>query len=343
MATQAWTADHPLAARIIKNPRAFEYYQLLHLIDRAHCNQVSIGHQGPAPQEPIRIRPTLSLAFPACDLDVAEWEEPDGISSGRILLTTTFLGLYGSNSPLPTHFTEELLDEEEDDQLVRAFLDQFHHRIYSLLYRCWAKFRYYVVFRPDGLDPISQVVRALLGIGTAGTFEGLKVPPLRFFRYVGLYSQRPRSAAGLMGLLRDYFGDVEVDIEQCVGRWLPIQPNDRNVFGQDKCTLGEDFLIGERVFDRSGKLRIKVGPVDFKRYTDFLPTGTAAADLAEIVRFYCGDPLEFDTEVTLAAEEVPDLPLGEQGMLGRLSWTSWLKSKPCEDKAVIFRTETPRN
>ena len=337
MATPPWTADHPLAARIIENPRSFEYFQLLHLIDRSRSTEVSIGHQGPASAEPVRIRPTLSLGFPAADLDSAEWEEPNGISSGRILLTTTFLGLYGSNSPLPTHFTEDLLDENEDDELVRAFLDQFHHRVYSLLYRCWAKFRYYVVFRPDGRDPISMVVRALLGIGTANTFESLKVPPLRFFRYVGLYSQRPRSAAGLIGLLRDYFGDVDVDVEQCVGRWLPIEPSDRNVMGRDKCVLGESLLLGERLYDRSGKLRIKVGPVGFERYTDFLPTGAAAADLAEIVRFYTGDPLEFDIEVTLESEEVPDLPLGEQGMLGRLSWTSWLKSKPGENKSVVFR------
>lgn len=104
MAAPAWSADHPLVRRILREPRAFEFFQLLHLVERLETN-IPIGRQGPAPQEPVRLRPTLSLGFPPCDLDVVEWHESEGISAGRLLITTTFLGLYGSDSPLPTHFT----------------------------------------------------------------------------------------------------------------------------------------------------------------------------------------------------------------------------------------------
>ena len=337
MPSETWTASNAFVRLVIRRSRDFDYFQLLHLIERLEQEAAAIGRQGPPRDEPVRLRPTLSLGFPAGDLDSAEWSDDAGTGNGYLLITTTFLGLYGSDSPLPAHFTESLLAEQEEDERVRAFIDLFHHRIFSLLYRVWKKYRYYVTFRSDGSDSISQVVRGFLGIGTPRLDESLRLDPVRLFRYVGLLSQRPRSAAGLIGQLRDFFQGIDFDLEQCVGRWLWIQPNDRNALGVEKCTFGRDFLLGERIFDRSGKFRLKLGPVGFDDFLQFLPPGDATADLDQLVRFYCEDPLEYDLEVTLRGDDVPDTPLGEQGLLGRLSWTTWLKSQPCGDKSVIFK------
>jgi type VI secretion system protein ImpH len=336
MPVEPWTAEHAFVRLALTRARDFDFFQLLHLVERIEEDAAPIGRDGPPHDEAVRLRPALSLAFPAGDLAGADWLENATQPRGHLLITTTFLGLYGSDSPLPAHFTEALLAEKEEDERVRAFVDLFHHRILSLLYRVWKKYRYYVTFRSDGQDGISRIVRGLLGIGTPHVDQVLQVDPLALFRYVGLLSQRPRSAAGLIGQLSDFFEGIPVDIRQCVGRWLRIQSNDRNVLGVDKCTLGQDFLLGERIFDRSGKFRVQLGPVGFDDYQRFLPSGSAAADLNEIVRFYCDDPLEHDVEVTLRGAEVPETPLGTDETVGRLSWTTWLKSQPCEDKSVIF-------
>ena len=76
-----------------------------------------------------------------------------------------------------------------------------------------------------------------------------------------------------------------------------------------------------------------------------VPTDAALilAPEGALVEQLSGDPLDFDVEVTLKADEVPDLPLGDEGMLGRLSWTSWLKSKPGEEKSVVFRPPPAEN
>lgn len=329
-----WGPDHPLAQWLLEAPHEFQFFQLVNLVERLQQDMAPLGASGPVAREPLRLRPALSLGFPAGDVAEGEWREFP--ASGRILLTTTFLGLYGSDSPLPVHFTESLLPQQDEDERVREFLDLFHHRLLSLVYRAWLKYRYYATFRPDGRDAISQVVRGLLGLGTDGLDENVGVSPVALFRYAGLLSQRPRSAAGLAGQLRDYFDGVPIRIEQCVARWLWIQPGDRNVLGQRKCALGRDFLVGERVRDRGGKFRVKVGPVGLDKYVDFLPPGKGAAELAALVRFYCGDPLEFDIGVTLRGEEVPDSPLGEHGLIGRLAWTSWVKSQPSADREVVF-------
>ncbi len=335
MAGSAWTPSHPLAQHALVAARDFDLFALLHRIELALPAAPRIGHQGPAAREPLRLRPALSLGFPAGDVEQVEWStEPDA----RLLLTTTFLGLYGPDSPLPAHFTEALLADQEEDRRVRGFLDLFHHRILSMLYRGWQKYRYHVSFQAGGADPISSIVRALLGIGTPHIDQALKLPPVKLFRYAGLFSQRPRSAAGLVGILRDHYDGIAFDLSACVGRWLAIEPRNQNLLGRQNCTLGADILVGERVYDQAGKFRVEIGPVGFDDYTRFLPTGDGIATLRELVGFYVGDPLAFDVQVTLLGAQVPDTPLGERGNLGRLGWTSWVKSKDCPNQAVVFQT-----
>ncbi|MFO0840749.1 MAG: type VI secretion system baseplate subunit TssG [Phycisphaerae bacterium] len=339
MAGPTWTTSHPLTRAAIEAPYAFEFFQLVNRIERAEPDLPQLGQQGPAAAEPIRLRPTLSLGFPPGDIDAAEWADSPVHESGHLLLSTTFLGLYGSDSPMPAHFTESLLPDTDDDRRVRGFLDLFHHRILSMIYRVWKKYRYYATFQGEGDDPISTMVRALLGIGTPAVDRGLKVPAVSLFRYCGALSQRPRSAAGLVGILRDHFTGVPFDLEACVGRWLAIDPGNQNMLGARNCALGVDLLVGERIFDHAGKFRLKIGPVGMEDYARFLPVGDAIAPLREMVGFYAGDPLAFDVEVTLRGDEVPETPLGERGVLGRLGWTSWAKSKACPDQAVVFQTQ----
>lgn len=337
MSQSEWREEHPLVRLVKRRAHDFEFFQLVHLIERIAPDAAPIGEQGPTRREPVRLRPVLNLGFPPGDIANADWVENLTADTGHLRVTTTFMGLYGSDSPLAAHFTETLLPEREDDVRVRDFIDLFHHRVYSLLYRVWKKYRYYVTFRGDGLDPISHIVRGLIGVDTPGLDAVLGMPATKLFRYVGLLSQKPRSTSALIGQLRDYFQDtIPIDVTQCVGRWLAIDQADRNVFGLGKCTLGRDFLLGERIYDRSGKFRVKVGPVGFETYTQFLPTGESAKELAQATRFFCTDPLEFDVQVTLRGDEVPETRLGAEGMIGRLSWTSWLKSQPCPDKVVVF-------
>ncbi|TWT41802.1 hypothetical protein RAS1_29250 [Phycisphaerae bacterium RAS1] len=330
-----WKPNHPLASWALKHPRDFEFFQLAHLIERARPEMARLGEHGPPADEPLRMRPALSLGFPAADIDASEWRE-DQDAEGKLQLTLTFLGLYGSNSPLATHFTESLLDEQDDDIRVREFVDLFHHRVYSLLFRVWKKYRYYITFNGYGTDAISQIVRGFLGAATKDTAEQLTVSPLRLFRYIGLITQRPRSAAGLAGLLRDFFENIPFDVEQCVGRWLVIDDADMNRMGGRNCSLGRDMLLGERVYDRAGKYRIKIGPVGLDHYIRFLPNGDELDALREVASYYCGDPLLFDVQVTLKGEEVPELPLGGVGQIGRLGWTGWAKTRGMGDQSVIF-------
>ena len=65
----------------------------------------------------------LDFSFGATDVDGITIDD-----EGRYCVRSRFFGLYGTQSPLPAHYTERLLYEDPDGRL-RAFLDIFNHRL----------------------------------------------------------------------------------------------------------------------------------------------------------------------------------------------------------------------
>ncbi|TPW09642.1 MAG: type VI secretion system protein ImpH, partial [bacterium] len=153
------------------------------------------------------------------------------------------MGLYGSDSPLPTHWAEDILREYETDTTVRDFLDIFHHRIYSLLYRLWAKYRFAVQIRGDGADTLTDRLLCLVGLGTPEIREASGLPVVRLLRYAGLLVQHPRSALGLEVLVSDWFGGLSAVVNPAVGRWVSLEADDRLRLGQRNNVLGRDAPI----------------------------------------------------------------------------------------------------
>jgi type VI secretion system protein ImpH len=259
------------------------------------------------------------------DLSVIEGA---GTGGPRLRLTTSFLGLYGSTSPLPSFYSEDILRADEEDDRVRAFLDIFHHRLLSLFYRCWSKHRHHVQFEYGEGDRFTPRLFALGGLGTPEAARATGLPdPRRLVHFAGLLNQRTRSASALEGLLCDYFGGLPVEIEQCTGRWIPIASSQRASLGRQACRLGRDCTLGRRVFDRMGSFRVHVGPLDQARYLRLLPDQEDHRTLRQLVGVFTNDALDFD--VALRVRKRPPMKLTSKrrpGVAPRLGWTTWLRS-----------------
>lgn len=340
MAIEAREANPPLIDRLLKESHNFSFFQAVYLLER-YCsslrNIAHVGCQGPVESEAIRFKADVSLAFPVSDIvSLLEKDSHNGLALFQI--TTSFLGLYGSTSPLPDFYTEDIIQGDPEESYARDFLDIFHHRLLSLFYRCWLKYRYYIQYKLEGGDEFSQRVFSLIGMGTEGLKEKLHIPPVRLLRYAGLIVQQSRSAVALESLLSDYFGGLSIRIEQCVGRWLIIDEGDRVTLGKDNNRLGESVTIGGRIFDRAGKFRISINLAEFADFVKFLPDGENFQALREITRLFLRAPLEFEEELILPGDKVPPLKLSSSGG-SRLGWTSWLISKQIEgDTSVVFQT-----
>jgi type VI secretion system protein ImpH len=66
-------------------------------------------------------------------------------------------------------------------------------------------------------------------------------------------------------------------------------------------------------------------------YRRFLPDGTSLVRLADWIRNYVRDPLEWDLNLQLRRAEVPRLALGRQQRLG---YTTWLLARPATSDAT---------
>jgi type VI secretion system protein ImpH len=157
-----------------------------------------LGRQGPAGKEAIRLRPDVSLAFPTQDVKALEFMETPDAGDAAFPDYDAFLGLYGSDSPLPTFYTEDLLWKETNQKAVLDFLDLFHHRVLSLLYRAWEKYRYTIQFQRGGRDDVSRRMFCLIGLGSDELTERTGFPAVRLLRYAGLIIQGPHSASSLL-------------------------------------------------------------------------------------------------------------------------------------------------
>jgi type VI secretion system protein ImpH len=318
---------------LVSDAPPFSFFAAVRLIQSRYPQAVRVGYQGPPARECIRFRPVLELSFANADIEeVRTKTNEDG--AARFEVTTTFLGLFGPASPLPSFYTEDLMGQEEDS-LIRGFLDLFHHRFLSLFYRVWEKYRPDAQFRTDFSDFYTQRMLALLGVSPDALPHSHSVNPLHALAYAGLMTQQPRSAHLLEGLLSDYFPQARVAVEPFEGAWVAVPQDQQNRLGRSNVALGRDLTVGGEVFSRAGTFKVSVSELSFNDFMEFLPHGDKMPQLRELVDIFNTDCLDYVVEYCIRAEEVPGLNLS--GKTAYLGWSSWLgQGKPGEKNCVKF-------
>lgn len=329
MATENRQEPSNIIERIFREGHRFNFFQAVYLLENMYRDAAPPGETGPLDKETIRFRPNTGLSFPPTDIcQIRKEQADDGRETIKMILS--FMGLYGVASPLPNFISELIATQDEETLPLQAFLDIFNHRLYSLFYRSWKKYRYYLQFSSEGNDRFSQYMLSLLGLGTRALSDLVGVPPTRLIAYSGVIGHRVHSSEGLRGLISDYFDGIEVNILEFMPRWVDIP---EQICLGPKTRLGENVVIGKKILDCSSKFRVVLGPLSLDDYRRFLPDGTDVQALYRLIRFYTPAQLDFDVELRLKKEEVPPLQLGnELAQLGRISWLG----EPQEDVAIVI-------
>ena len=340
------TFPHPKspAAKLASEPARFDFFQAVRLLERlaAANGRPALGGDTAPEIEAAFLRVQPGLRFPPGS--VAKFAESE---NGPPELSATFGGLIGPDGILPQHYTSLVLARQRaKDTTLRDWLDLFHHRVLSLLMRAWEKNRWPAARdrqraeKRDGDDACTAAGFAVAGFGTAGLRGRAGVPDDAVVYYAGLLGRRPRTATGLEQILSEYFG-WPVTVEQLAGQWLYLDdPNKAVLPGETSpglnTSLGRDVVIGRRVWDVQGKVRIVVGPIDAEAFYSLLPGGDARKPLSELVRLYLGMELDAEVRLVLLPDEVPCSALDYDEERGpRLGRNAWLRSynfgKPVSD------------
>lgn len=288
------------------SPHASQYnfFQLVRLLEQ---------HKAREPNLRLRFRPTASLAFQPAEVTafVADDESPEALT-----IETALIGLYGPSSPLPLYYTEEVLDDTPEAEVLRDLLDVFNHRAHQLLQAVWEKYRLPLRMRPDGRDPTTTQIAAQARLGRHNGYPFRYVEARRLLPLTGMLSFNSSSARVMERVLRDYFQLPQLQIEPNQLRAVPIPQDQTNSLGQ-LGRLGGDLVLGGEVLDCSGCFHISIKQVPLETARRFYPDAADWLALRELVGFLSPVPLEFSLSFEIEADSIPQACLGsEQTQLG---------------------------
>ena len=326
--TQSADLERSELARLLESePHRFDFFQAVRLLERIAPERRPVGRFVKPATEAARFGARPALAFPASEIQSIERRD-----DGPPFVEVNFMGLDGPLGVLPYAYTEAILERvRQKDTALRDFLDLFNHRIISLFYQAWEKYRFTVAYERGELDRFSHCLLDLIGLGTDGLQNRQDVADDSLIYYSGLFGLNTRSAAAFEQIVTDYF-DVPVSVEQFVGAWEPLDAANQCRVGEvDDASeqLGLGVVVGDEIWDQQSRVRLRVGPLTLEKYASFLPGGNAWKELRAIARFFTRDEFVVEAQLVLRREDVPACELGtESDPAPQLGWSTWIKSAP---------------
>ena len=328
---------------LFDQPYRFDFFQAVRLLERIYADRRPIGDTNEPDSEIVRLRSHISLNFPPSQITTLTRETNEDEKSAPAQMTVAFMGLTGPVGVLPHAYTELLMERmRAKDFSMVDFFDVFNHRVISMFYRAWEKYRFPVSYertwarsagkdreanQEEWKDRFTESLFDLAGLGTRGLRKRFTFQDEGLLSYGGLIANKPHSASAMCGILGDYFA-VPATIEQFKGQWLKLEPESYSTLGTGNCQLGLNTVSGIRVWDSQSKFRVIFGPLTFTRFIAFLPVGSAHQSVIELIRFLAGQEYDFDLQLKLKKAEVPGCKLTTKASTKpMLGWTTWLKTK----------------
>lgn len=342
-----------LIADLVRDPRRFAFFQVGRLLRRWRrrvdgVDDVDVTIHDPRHRDPVRFHATPSLAFQPTEVGAVQAPE-----KGPAHVEVGFMGVAGAGAALPPLYSELLMQTvRAKSTALRGFLDIFNHRSLLLLHRAWAKYRLPIQLEqalPAADDPPSRLVFALSGLGTGRLRGRLAVDDHLVGFFAGHFARGTRPAEGLQTVLESLQGEP-VEVRQFQGRWIRLEDADLSRLKRPRpsapghARLGVDCVLGGRVWDVQGGVRLVIGPVGPKVFRQLLPDGERARIVVDTARLYAGMQASFVLQVIIAGADAPDLRLGKpEPESPRLGWNTWL-GRPKEGLVTdaVFAPASPQ-
>jgi type VI secretion system protein ImpH len=288
--------------------RRTNFFPLVSMIERVTSEAVRIGGEGPPNKEAIRFRHDSNLTFSAGDVSSAvvrhipmDADNPHGALRPVVEIVTTFLGLTGSSSPMPLYLAEEV-NHEDEKSARRDFLDIFHHRLVSILYRAVMRYSLAREHRVNEPDPWLARALSLAGMDPDTFVAPSAIPLAKLLRLGPLVGRRARGARAVSSalniLVEDYLpARAAVRVEEFAGDWVPIHNDQQCSLGVRNNILGRHAMLGGKVFDKSNRFQVVIGPLDTRGRTNFSVGGKGLRVLREGLRLLVRESLDYDVEL----------------------------------------------
>ncbi len=339
MESQKRESSTALKERLFEEPYRFSFYKAVSLLESFFPDRKRVGEALDPREEVVRFSVKPGLIFPPSDVSrmtKADETEPAGMDC-------TFMGLVGPAGVLPYWYNELAIERvREKDYAFAAFLDIFHHRLVSLFYCAWKRYRVAENYLPGAGDRISRYLLSLIGLGTPHLSDRIGFPEESLVFYGGLLSRPVPSVAAIEATM-EFISGTKASVEQFIERFVSLDPGDWTKVGAANSRLGVDAVCGGFVLEMETKFRIDLGPMGYKEFLRFLPSGALLRAAFSLVRYMAGMEYEFDIRLILKRDEVP-LCVIDAGAPDspRLGWSTWLTTPGTllqEDPFLTFQID----
>ncbi|EKZ5287239.1 type VI secretion system baseplate subunit TssG [Klebsiella aerogenes] len=292
------------------------FYRFCQLLEQESPDAPNLGSTERLSADPVRFRPWPGMGFPVSELKAVETDEdhPDLSPTVR----TTFLGMYGVDSPLPTSYLDDIAQRREGYEATTAFLDIFSHRIHTQYYRIWRKYAYPATFEAGGVDDTSQCLLGLVGLGIPGTAEQIATPVSRFLALLGTMRLPTRNAEGIRQLVSLLAPDTLSTVISPDPVKVPVES--RSGLGKaNRVSLSQRATLGRTGKEACSRILLMLATDNPQEAQGWLPGGQLHADLMVLLRVYMGYRSDVRLRLTVPVSCLPEPRLGKASrvQLGR--------------------------
>lgn len=327
MERESQPARAGLTEKLGQNIWRVNFYRFCQLLEQEHPEAPLLGTADKPAADPVRFRPWPGMGFPASELNAVETDEehPELPPTVR----TTFLGMYGVDSPLPTAYLDDIAQRREGYEATTAFLDIFSHRITTQYYRIWRKYAYPATFEAGGTDETSQCLLGLVGLGIPGTAENVATPVSRFLALLGTMRLPTRNAEGIRQLVNLLAPETTASIISPDP--VKVQVAQRSGLGKEnRVSLSQRATLGRTGKEACSRILLMLATSDPIEAEGWLPGGQLHTDLQVLLRVYLGYRSDVRLRLTVPVSVLPEPRLGQKHriQLGRTGLLGLKSGKP---------------
>lgn len=285
----------------------FNFYRFCQLVEQLSPGKPPLGSTFSPKQDAVRFRPHPGMGFPvstlkAVDTDPDHPEQPPTVR-------TTFMGLYGVDSPLPTSYIDDIAQRRDGHEALEAFLDIFNHRMMTQFYRIWRKYNYPATFEAGGTDKTSRSLMALTGITHGPT------PTSRLLALLQPLMRTTRTAEGIASVIKTQAPQTQVTVNPHQVITMPSGSQQARFSLTQPQYLGEHLVLGSEAEDANYRIGVALYTEDPAEAKGWLPGGQLGEDVFSLLGIYLGCDYDASLTLTIPMSLAPVPRLGDPFLL----------------------------
>ncbi|WP_455852579.1 type VI secretion system baseplate subunit TssG [Pantoea endophytica] len=311
------------------------FYRFCQLLEQSDPDAPVPGSGWQVRHEPVRFRPHPGMGFPAGEIRSYENPARPGLPP---TVRVNFMGLYGTESPLPTRYIDDIAQRRDGHEAMQDFLDIFNHRLTTQFYRIWRKYSYPATFAEGGRDNTSQYLLGLAGLGIKGCAENVATPVSRFLALLPVMLLPGRTGEGVSSLVTLLAPDTRAEVKP----WEPRRIEQRNVLAmsaRQPVSMKNRPVMGTHATDVNGQVLIRLFTRNPDEVNGWLPGGQLHGDFMAMLHVYLGAKLDAQLELCVDRSLLPDAQLScrqaDAVLLGRTAVLPQLSASHSKRDDVI--------